>query len=394
MKKLISIFLAFVLVFTLLPAAVFAYTYGDGCTLDMLPNDPDIRDEAVPILNYNKDDVLPNGRIGVMERFTLEPGLYEVWSKVSPLYDDDDTYVVTYAGLFEDSLLSNPVNSTELSDYHVLTVRSSEGFPRSMIYRVTEEKEYYLATYCDDPDISKMKVYLSFNELRNPNSGIKARIDTRHYGVFPDDTSVSKVFDYTATRTAYLCLNTTAATKITLMTKSGTTVSKQRSAVPQYPVYFGVKKGVKYKLKISWPTTNEYTGPSAEYGYVLSTTKDNFPITGGRTRAKAREMVRSQNMSGLIVAGDSSAKWYKLKLRKKSKINVRIEGGTCDTLKFTLYKGKKILKTKTMSYTSRADVTPLWIKPGSKLAAGLYHLKVQRVGKNSSGWYKLKWRTL
>ena len=391
MKRLISLFLTFILIITLLPAAVFAYEFEDDDTPDKLPNAVGHRNEAVMMINYTSADTLPNGRFGVLFPYKLTPGLYEVNMSIHPLYDYEEPYIIAHAGLYEDDELIEPVNAIEVYENHVITSTAAEQYSRSMIFRITSERDYYLTSYCDDPDISKMDVYLTLNRLSDPASGIKAPKD---YGVFPDDTAKPKVLSYTAAHTGYIELWTTSATRTALTTKAGKVVSKQYKAGTGYPVFFGVKKGVKYKLSIAWPTNGTEAGPTADYGYALEVRKGSVPLTGGKRRSQAALLKLKKAKSGLIAAGDSGAKWYGFKVTKKKRISIRVKGGTCNKIKLSLYKekGTKPINTKYISYASRAEVTPIWWEPSAKLAPGHYYIKVQRSGTTSSGWYNLQWR--
>ena len=84
-----------------------------------------------------------------------------------------------------------------------------------------------------------------------------------------------------------------------------------------------------------------------------------------------------------------------LKVPKKSKVEVQIEGETCSKLKFTMYKnnGTKAYSTKYLTYEDRASISHLYWTPKSRLPAGIYYIKVQRGTSTSSGWYGLRWRT-
>lgn len=176
-------------------------------------------------------------------------------------------------------------------------------------------------------------------------------------------------------------------------TREGWNTNYDNSAY--YTRAYGVKKGQTYYLAVQ-----------SASGVKVSATVKAVKKGKNTSKGKATKLNAGKKVTGVIIAGDSKADWYKLSLtgNKRIKLNYSAKtNGDNDKsgikVTFCNSKGKKFL------YNSYDWVSPFapssWTKyyrrnsvTGAQtgLASGTYFVKVERYNKTSSGSYTLSWK--
>ena len=384
-KRLFGFLFSLFILVLMIPAVAFAWDYDkdDGEKLSDLPNAKNNYDNTVLIITYDGTDDLPNGMLGASWKVHLKPGTYEFSLAHSPFMGD--TAPSVFGGLYADKSLMTVVNDS-LPEHYAYVKANDEKY-HSVVYNVSTEKDYYLAVYSapgsGTSGTSEVEVYVGFNELYTNKTKLVAG---RWYGMYGASSSGTRTRSYTAKKTGELEVQCSANVRVSLKNSSGKVISRQRSK-KQWPCFFGVKKGVTYQIEIEDP--DDYPTD----GYVIHLKNTAKSLSGGANKKKAVSIKRgpSGRKTGVIVAGDSKAKWYKIAMQKKRKLNIAIGGATCDSIKVYLYNSKgTLIASKTRSYK---DGYLNWVnlRTPKALAVGTYYVKVIRLNSNSSGWYTLDW---
>lgn len=161
-----------------------------------------------------------------------------------------------------------------------------------------------------------------------------------------------------------------------------------------YTRSFGVKKGKTYYVKIE-----------SLYGVKVTATFKKVTKSSNSSKAKAKTLKAKTTAKGVIIAGEKSVDWYKIKVSGNKKIQLSY---TAKTNGDTDYNGIKVtLCTKNGKPYKSSDWVSAWT-PSSwykafrtnsltgqqvGVADGTYYIKVERYNKTSSGYYTLKWNT-
>lgn len=182
------------------------------------------------------------------------------------------------------------------------------------------------------------------------------------------------------------------------------------SATRYYTRTYGVKKGSTYYFKV------ESMG-----GVKVKATVTSLKKGSNTSRGKAKTLKEGKTATGVIVAGDKTVDWYKIKLTKKQKLKLTYSAKTNGAvlsssgtsiyynngIKFTLCasNGKPFvsgsnnydlanLKVSKDSTSYYIEETRNGIPTGRTFGIdpGTYYVKVERYNKTSSGYYTLKWK--
>lgn len=174
-----------------------------------------------------------------------------------------------------------------------------------------------------------------------------------------------------------------------------------------YTVTYGVKANTSYYLRVNC----QVKGTKVTATFVKQNkSKKN-------SKKKAVEIKANKAKSGVMIAGENKADWYKINLKNSKKLkltfNVKSHGigdygrdkkgvDKYDGIKFSFYDSNGKLWTKNAyCYVSRLDTKGVsftfytTINHGTKkygIPAGTYYVKVERANAQSSGYYTLKWK--
>lgn len=149
-----------------------------------------------------------------------------------------------------------------------------------------------------------------------------------------------------------------------------------------YMVSFGVKKGTYY-IKIS-DNTNCYNLVSTFKAYALGTT----------SKKKAKKLTTKKKNYVLAASKKKDTNWYKIKLNKARKMHLQVGYAGNESVKMTVYKGKKVVYTATLWNGDGRDVVMKNFLSGKqvKWTAGTYYVKVQKNQKTDSGVVTVKYK--
>jgi hypothetical protein len=142
---------------------------------------------------------------------------------------------------------------------------------------------------------------------------------------------------------------------------------------------YGLQKGKTYYIRVR----SSYTYMQIKAAFKSVTEKS------GSKQSKAVKIKSGKSVKGLIIAGSSTADWYKFTLSKSKTITVNVKGNTNSKLHVVLYnsKGKAIA-----SSTPHGSDFSVKLKTSGKQAKGTYYIKVERYDKYASGNYTLSYK--
>ncbi|RDU23925.1 hypothetical protein [Anaerosacchariphilus polymeriproducens] len=153
---------------------------------------------------------------------------------------------------------------------------------------------------------------------------------------------------------------------------------------------YGIKKGATYYVKVT-------SSMRARYAMKFTSIKEK----SGSKKSKAAKLSKKNRWShGTLLAGSKTADWYKIKLNKKSKLNIILKPQICNVLKLSVYgpNGKRWGDVaKITPYSNGTErkfqlYTSNWISKNYKIDAGTYYVKIERGSKYTSGSYSIKWK--
>lgn len=161
-------------------------------------------------------------------------------------------------------------------------------------------------------------------------------------------------------------------------------------------VFYGVKKGKTYKLKIvNMPTftTQASDGNYYYYGKMKYTNTKVSPSKYGKSKKKAKAIKKNKTVKGLFTAGSKKAQWYKItNKQKKTKIYIAAPKQNY-RMKFTVYykDGNKWKNTYTILSRQTDYSKDIFQGTITKKVKHTYYIKVTPEAK-SSGTYTIKWK--
>lgn len=171
---------------------------------------------------------------------------------------------------------------------------------------------------------------------------------------------------------------------------------------PYYTRSFGVKKGKTYYIKIE-----------SSAGVKVTATFKKVTKSKYNSKSKANTLKKNTTAKGVIIAGDKTVDWYKIKLTSSKRVKLtytaKTNGDTDNSgikISFCKADGSLYIPGSTTQDPSYDWVSP-WTSSGwstyyrtyissgkeTGLEAGTYYIKVERYNKTSSGYYTLKWST-
>lgn len=148
---------------------------------------------------------------------------------------------------------------------------------------------------------------------------------------------------------------------------------------------FAVKKGVTYYFKVKSNGTSGNTAAGNGNLHTINVKNTAVKAKAGSSRKKAVTIKYNKTAKGLITAGDKSAKWYKIALKKGKKPAFILQGNLTGSVKIQIInKSGKVISSSTWSGSkSRYNSWGNWKK-------GTYYIKVSRANSLSSGYFTIK----
>lgn len=162
-----------------------------------------------------------------------------------------------------------------------------------------------------------------------------------------------------------------------------------------YTRTYGVKKGQTY-----------YFAVQSASGVKVSATVKAVKKGKNTSKSKATKLNAGKKATGVIIAGDSKADWYKISVNGNQRVKLSYSAKTNGDVDkngikvtFCNSNGKKFLSNSSdwvspftpsswTKYFRRNSVTG----KETGLASGTYYIKVERYNKTSSGSYTLSWK--
>lgn len=157
-------------------------------------------------------------------------------------------------------------------------------------------------------------------------------------------------------------------------------------------IKMGVSKGTYY-LKVS--LSNPYDVYSLKYSFK------SVKAMAGSSKSKAQTIKKGAVKKGIISASQKSSKadWYRFTINKTQNVDISVYtdtnmgGNTDGGIKISFYqKGKSYAFGKSVLNNEQPEkvLFPYSNPSTKKLAPGTYYIKVQKTG-NCNGYYRLKW---
>lgn len=161
--------------------------------------------------------------------------------------------------------------------------------------------------------------------------------------------------------------------------------------------HYGVKKGQTYYFRVR-------AGAGFKIKAIMNEVKDQK----NHSQKKAKKLDVKKTAKGVIIANDKTADWYKITVPANKRVRITVTAKTngdndYNGIKATLMKSNgKAWKNGAYCYASimkSSDSCGYLRKDqygnqyGIADKKGTYYIKVERVNKNSSGYYTVKWQT-
>ena len=143
-------------------------------------------------------------------------------------------------------------------------------------------------------------------------------------------------------------------------------------------VSYGMKKKTTYYLRVK---TSE--------AVVLSAAFHKAGGKSGSSKKKAVSVNSRKTVSGVIPAGDKTAHWYKVWVKKKQVLHFYYAGSASGKLRLTF--SGTYLKTADR-YIREGNASWHHTYTTERVQPGTYYIRVERGSRTSSGAYQLKWK--
>lgn len=171
--------------------------------------------------------------------------------------------------------------------------------------------------------------------------------------------------------------------------------STNRDDSEYYTRTYGVKKGKTYYFKVESTSGVKVTASVTKLNKGKNTSKK-----------KAKTISAGKKVKGVIIAGEKTVDWYKIKVNGNQRVKLTYSAKTngdndYNGIKVTFCKsnGSKFLSNSSdwVSVMTPSSWSKYYRKNSvtgaeSGLTAGTYYVKVERYNKTSSGQYTLSWK--
>ena len=159
----------------------------------------------------------------------------------------------------------------------------------------------------------------------------------------------------------------------------------------QKVLYYGVKKGVTYYIRVKGASTDRASYEYPYIGSVMWSNKASSQSKYGKKKSKAKAIKKKKTVKGLFTAGNKKGQWYKITNKQKTTKIIFKSPRTNGTIKVKIYyKSLGHWYNSTYSVSRSSGKNPI-TGTISKKVKHTYYLKVFPDGK-SSGNYTLMWK--
>lgn len=326
------------------------------------------------VISYNtSDDLLADDgsgytRCGYSKAVKLNKGTVIMAAAV--VGNGEEYYCGAVFGIYKDKAMTSPVDGEIFADEE--DTDASVG-----IFTVPAQGTYYIGVYSpiELSDATEFTVGTSACYI----SGVDRTLSNKKQVAVGQKKAQTNYFTFKAPYTGYIKVDLSDKANVTLMNSSKKALSNKSALT--YSVVYGVKKGVTYKIRIQAPANKDGY-------YLMKVTNVQITEKSGSSKSKAVTIKRGATKKGNIIAGSSTADWYKFTLTSSKKVNVVMKGATNNKMKISIYKGSKLITTKTFTNNTAS----LTFKSNGKLTKGTYYIKIYRGTGTSSGYYSCYWK--
>ncbi len=161
-------------------------------------------------------------------------------------------------------------------------------------------------------------------------------------------------------------------------------------------VYFGVKKGTTYYLKVT--NCTGWSSKQYKYGIKYSVKKKTDRNLAAKSKAKTLKRKAKATESLFVASTKSSTDWYKIRVTSKRETVIYVDttGIKSGKVTITAYKGSKRIGQRYVIYPNniygnKEELSLTYSTTRGKANAGTYYFKVVKSTK-ASGSYKIRYK--
>lgn len=157
------------------------------------------------------------------------------------------------------------------------------------------------------------------------------------------------------------------------------------------PVYFGVKKGNTYYIRITDAKGSYDNYYAFGVKYTMSSYTDR--ALGSKSSAKTLKRKASATNTLFVASTGTSTDWYKFNVSSKrtTAIRVKTAGMSSGKLTLTVYRGSKKVGTTSIGPQKDGSFSITYGTTRGKANAGTYYVKVVK-SKSASGQYSIQYQ--
>lgn len=390
----LSFLVSLLLLLTFKPFASEAATESRNGTFEINP-------DSIQTMLYSNTDVPVTDYATV---YANQAALVEIVPEHDGCMNIEITSITTASGKKEEEIMIyfKDVNGNILLDEYV-----KAGDKKDINICVNAREKYTMIIGPEDDDSEdkftvkfRAKVYTTQPQRKLPAGTSRWTVVSGLSDVSENDTNYSTTyFKVKAEETgrmavALKCFGMDVSCgAITLCNSEKQTISdtvKYDSSDNKAKVYFGVKKGRTYYLKVTDCKGVKNEGYS--YGIRYSISKATDRALSSKSDAKALVRKGSAVSSLFIASTGTSTDWYKFKVTSKSTPNVKlsVSGIKSGYISISFYQGSQKIGSTYKLTPERGNKTYKLSSNGQKLNTGTYYVKVVK-SKYASGKYAIKY---
>lgn len=360
----------------------------------------DMAYSTTPLPAYSTYTV-PAGGYVVVVPVTAPTTGWMALDTVTGAANDGYTYVYLTDKYAYDSA-TGKISAPADANYYYDLYQAGESETNSCKLAVTAGRTYYIliksANYSEVPaQMSVRAKCYSFQTSRTLEAGTKYTLAS---GKDASGNTTTTWFKVKAAKTGVMAVSFKEYGSDYAYAKMGLYNSKKKAVsetISYYgtneKIYFGVKKGSTYYLKISdcFGTSSECNAYGVRYKITAATDRNLVK------KAKAKKLVRKAKATNTLFTASTtkSTDWYKFYVSAKRKTQIKIDTSQMSSgeLYVTVYRGtKKVgrMQTIDVTYNKGANYTLTYGKTYGKANKGTYHIKIQK-SKNASGKYSVRY---
>ncbi len=172
---------------------------------------------------------------------------------------------------------------------------------------------------------------------------------------------------------------------------------KKKALSKECYIYGGSKYNSKVAFAVKKNTTYYIRVRSYEYAFTTKYSFKEVKEISGSSVKKAVSLTKGKTLSGLILPGDNTKDYYKVKLTKAQVVKLLVKGNiSSGQLKIKIYSDSKLKKeigsSSLYDYGGSTKLQSVNYSNKHKLSKGTYYIVIQRSDKYSNGNYSIQWQ--